>query len=599
MKLKLLNKFSRRREQADEVVVIDLSTPISRAVHLRRKGERMTLVNYCSQKAPSENAEPEVESAADRVPHSALRVSEKSLAEHFKSLRLALGAKVRETVVVIGMEDSMLRNIEAPSMDQGEMRHALQLNAKQFLKEDMPDSVFDCFTPTAKGGKGALSVKAGKPSNVLVGIGKQGLPGRLNKAASLAGFQLTQIVPVQIGLANAALLGKLELNKGDALVLLHIGSNTSTVSFLSSGTLVMTRAITIGSDHLSKGLADAYNVSAPSEKAKIFVIQENVQNVLEPLATEVRAAIDYFEHLEGKSVFAGYVTGELAQSTLVIETLKGLEIPCQGLDPTAFLSIEVSAESLAAGTNPINTELETDLPLLQVAIGAAIGWLDPDAIKINLLVEELEADAVRRRDPVRWTIRAGSAAAFVLILWAGWLCFQTVIASTRLSRAQTEWRSLEKPHQEAVAMFKKVGEMERTLFPLQHHATNRFLWTLPLDALQLATSDDIQVVGLKMEQTLVNADAIKASKTARAQPAQTREQILLTISAKNFSDSHAEEKFIESIVSLPYFKSSLRKKEPVLLKNRLLRQVDPLDPSRLFTLFTIECAYPERVLGHE
>ena len=250
-------------------------------------------------------------------------------------------------------------------------------------------------------------------------------------------------------------------------------------------------------------------------------------------------------------------------------------------------------------TSPINSELETDLPLLQVAIGAAIGWLDPDAIKINLLVEELEASYVRRRDPVRWTIRAGSAAAAVLILWAGWLGFQTVIASTRLSRAQAEWRSLEKPHLEAVAMFKKVGEMERTLFPLQHHATNRFLWTLPLDALQLATSDDIQVVGLKMEQTLVNADAIKASKTARAQPAQTREQILLTISAKNFSDSHAEEKFIESIMSLPYFKSSLRKKEPVLLKNRMLRQVDPLDPSRLFTLFTIECAYPERVLGHE
>jgi hypothetical protein len=37
----------------------------------------------------------------------------------------------------------------------------------------------------------------------------------------------------------------------------------------------------------------------------------------------------------------------------------------------------------------------------------------------------------------------------------------------------------------------------------------------------------------------------------------------------------------------------------VLLKNRLLRQVDPLDPNRIFTLFTIECVYPERVLGYE
>jgi Tfp pilus assembly PilM family ATPase len=577
MKLKLPKKFSRPREQSDEVIVIDLSTPISRAVHLRRKGERMTLVNYCSQKAP-----PPEEGGSS------------SFAEHFKSLRQALGTKTRETVLVIGMEDSTLRNVEAPLMNQAEMRHALRLNAKQFLKEDMPDSVFDCFTPS-----GAQAAKSGKPANVLVGIGKQGLPGRMNKAASLAGFHLTQIVPVQIGLANAALLGKEKMNKEEALVLLHIGSNTSTVSFLSNGTLVMTRAIAIGSDHLSKGLADAYNVSAPSEKTKISAIQENVQNVLEPLATEVRAAIDYFEHLEGKSVLAGYVTGELAQSSLVIETLKGLEIPCQGLDPTAFLSIEVTPDSLAAAANPINTELETDLPLLQVAIGAAIGWLDPNAIKINLLVDELEAAELRRRDPVRWTIRVGAAAAALLILWAGWLCLQMAFASAQLHRVQSEWKSLEKSHHEALAIFKKVGEVERTMLPLQHHATNRFLWTMPLDALQLVMEDDIQVVGLKMEQTLVQQDAVKASKTTRAQPAQTKEQMLLTITAKNFADNHAEDKFIETIASLPYFKGSLRKKEPVLLKNRLLRQVDPLDPNRIFTLFTIECVYPERVLGYE
>jgi Tfp pilus assembly PilM family ATPase len=582
MKLKLPKKTSRQREQSDEVIVIDLSTPISRAVHLRRKGDRMTLVNYCSQKAPP----PEEDGSS-------------KFAEHFKSLRQTLGAKTRETVVVIGMEDSTLRNVEAPLMNQTEMRHALRLNAKQFLKEDMPDSVFDCFTPGAKDGSGAQAARSGKPANVLVGIGKQGLPGRMNKAASLAGFHLTQIVPVQIGLANAALLGKEKMNKEEALVLLHIGSNTSTVSFLSNGTLVMTRAIAIGSDHLSKGLADAYNVSAPSEKSKISAIQENVQNVLEPLAAEVRAAIDYFEHLEGKSVLAGYVTGELAQSSLVIETLKGLEIPCQGLDPTAFLSIEVTADSLAAAANPINTELETDLPLLQVAIGAAIGWLDPNAIKINLLVDELEAAELRRRDPVRWTIRVGAAAAALLILWAGWLCLQMAFASAQLRRVQAEWKSLEKSHHEALAVFKKVAEVERTMLPLQHHATNRFLWTMPLDALQLAMEDDIQVVGLKMEQTLVQQDAVKASKTTRAQPAQTKEQMLLTITAKNFADNHAEDKFIETIASLPYFKSSLRKKEPVLLKNRLLRQVDPLDPNRIFTLFTIECVYPERVLGYE
>jgi len=582
MTAKFLSKPPRRRKRCNEVVVIDLSTPITKAVHLRRKNDRFTLVNYCSQNAPPEEGE-----------------CHKALAEHFKSLRLALGSKTRETVIVIGMEDSMLRNVESPLMDRVEMRHALRLNAKQFFKEDIPDSVFDCFHPPLKSGDGAAPVKTGKSSNVLVGITKQGLPGRLNRAASLAGLHLTRIVPAQVGLANAALLSKGKMSEEEALVLLHIGSKTSTVSFLSNHTLALTRAMDIGSEQLSKGLAEAYNVPGSEEKASIPAIQDNVQNLLEPIAKEVRAAIDYFDHLEGKPVMAGYVTGEVAQSSLVIETLKGLEIPCQRLDPTSFLSMEVSAESVAAASNPLAIDLESDLPQLNVAIGAAMSQLSADAIDINLLVGEIEAAELRRRDPMRWTIKAGAAAALLMMAWVGWLCVQTAIAGAHLRRAQAEWRALEKSHHEAVDVFKKVGEIDRTMIPLRHHATNRFLWALPLNALQLAMPDDIQVVGLKMEQTLAQVEATKATKTVRAQPAHTKEQVLLTITAKNFADNQAEDRFIEHIASLPYFKNNLRKKEPVLLKNRLLRQVDPLDPAKTFTLFTIECIYPERVLGYE
>jgi Tfp pilus assembly PilM family ATPase len=583
MRLRSFKKLSRRRATPDEVIVLDLSTPITRAVHLRQKDNRLTLLKYCSRQAPT--------------PEDGT-IPVKALVEHFKSLRQTLGARTRKTVVVIGMDDSALRNIESPAMERTEMRHALRLNTKHFLKEDMPASVFDCFSPPCKISDGAAA-KSGKPANVLVGITKQDLPGRLNAAARLAGLHLTQIVPAQVGLANAALLAKGTMSSEEALVLLHIGPKTSTVSFLSNGTLSLTRAIDIGSETLSKELSEAYNVPEEDEKGRISVIQDKVQSVLEPVAKEVRAAIDYFDHLEGKPVLAGYVTGELAQSSLIIETLKGLEIPCQRLDPTAFLTIEVTAESLASSGGPLNTDLETDLPQLEVAIGAAVGWLKQDAININLLVEELEAAELRRRDPVRLAIRLGAAAALLLIAWTGWVCLQTAVAGAHLRKAQAEWKSLEKSHLEALTIFKKAGEIDRTMLPLQHHATNRFLWALPLDALQEAMVDDVQVVGLKMEQTLVQAEAVKAAKNVRAQPAQTREQILLTITAKNFGDTHTEDKFIERMVSLPYFKDNLRKKEPVLLKNRLLRQVDPLDPAKTFTLFTIECVYPERVLGHE
>ena len=251
------------------------------------------------------------------------------------------------------------------------------------------------------------------------------------------------------------------MGSDDALVLLHIGPKVTTVSFLSNGTLALTRAIDIGSEQLNNGLTEAHNVSVSDEKAALSAIQDRVQDVLEPLANEIRAAIDYFDHLEGKAVSEGYIAGELAQSSLVIETLKGLEIPCQRLDQTAFLSIVVSEESLAEAGNPLSVDLETDLPQLDVALGAALGWNHANAIDINLLVDELEAAELRRRDPVRWTIRVGAAAALVLLLWAGWLAVEMVVAGSHLSKAQAEWRSLEKPHKEALAVFKKVGEMER------------------------------------------------------------------------------------------------------------------------------------------
>jgi Tfp pilus assembly PilM family ATPase len=566
--------LNRSLGQGDQIVAIDLSTPVTKAVHVRRNENGLALLmeNYCLQKAPFEEQGRSV----------------KQLAEHLKSVHQALKTKTRDIVLIVGMEDSTLRHVESPLMERNEMRHALTLNARQFFREDMPDCVFDCFTPPLKKGDANAAARPGKHP-VLVSIVKQELPRELNSAAKLAGLNLIRIVPAQIGLANAALQGTAKANPKEALLLVHVGPNTTTVSFLSKGTLVLTRAIGIGGDHLSRGLAEAYDVSSSSEQAKIALIQTNVQAVLEPLAFDIRGAIDYFENLDGCPITTGYITGDLVQSRLVVETLKALEIPCQRLDPTTFLGVTLGIES----------DLETDLPQLDVVVGGAVGHLNPEAIDLNLLAEEVEIAALRRRDPVRWTVKGAIGVTLFLLLWTAWVLLQTMRADRELRRERAEWTSLEKAHREAIATLKKVREVEQTVAPLEQHATNRFLWTLPLNALQGAMLDDIQLVGLRMEQTLTHQDPVKSTNSAAVQPAQTKEQIAIIITAKNFSDNQAEDKFIEHIAALPYFKNSLRKKEPVMLKNRLLRQVDPLDPTKTFTLFTIECVYPERVLGHD
>ena len=178
--------------QRDQIVAIDLSTSVTKAVHVRRNENGLALLmeNYCLRKAPLEEQGRPC----------------KLLVEHLKSVHHALKTKTRDLVLVVGMEESVLRHVESPLLERDEMRHALALNSRQFFREDMPDCVFDCFTPPLKKGDVNAAAKLGKHP-VLVGIAKQELPRELNSAAKLAGLNLLQIVPAQIGLANAALQG--------------------------------------------------------------------------------------------------------------------------------------------------------------------------------------------------------------------------------------------------------------------------------------------------------------------------------------------------------------------------------------------------------
>src|SRR5439155_18498378 len=93
-----------------------------------------------------------------------------ALAEHFKSVRRALGAKTRDTILVTSMEDSTLRNVEVPPMELAQLREMFKLNARHFFQQDMPGFVFDCFTPLTNGAHDPA--KNGKLANVLVGTVK-------------------------------------------------------------------------------------------------------------------------------------------------------------------------------------------------------------------------------------------------------------------------------------------------------------------------------------------------------------------------------------------------------------------------------------------
>jgi len=71
------------------------------------------------------------------------------------------------------------------------------------------------------------------------------------------------------------------------------------------------------------------------------------------------------------------------------------------------------------------------------------------------------------------------------------------------------------------------------------------------------------------------------------------------IQGKNYGDSKAIDRLVETIASHPHFKQNLRRTDPVLLRDLQPRQVDPADPNRAFQLFTIECIFSDRVFKDE
>ena len=343
---------------------------------------------------------------------------------------------------------------------------------------------------------------------------------------------------------------------------------------------------------MSAGLAEACKTpQAVAEEFRPSLIQSNVQNVLVPLARDVRGAIDYFEDLQGRQVSDGFLASDLFRSNLILDALQDLEIPCRRLDLNGALAIELPSDKEAG--------LQKDIAQLEVAVGAGAGWFRGQRIPINFLAEQIEAAAARRRDPLRWSAAIGAVLGVLVLLWAGSICWRSFKVGGKIRAAKSDLQSVEKAANEAMSASRTANQLDQSLSALEQHATNRFLWALPLNALQFATMDQIQVVNVKLEQNLGRVDAVAATPRAPAKAGQTREHMLLTITAKNFADTDTEEKFIERIASLPYFMNSLRKKDPVILKNRLPRQVDPLDPAKTFTLFTIECRYSERILGHD
>src|SRR6266705_1972548 len=115
-------------------------------------------------------------------------------------------------------------------------------------------------------------------------------------------------------------------------------------------------------------------------------------------------------------------------------------------------------------------------------------------IHINLLAESQALEELRRRDPVKRAVWIGVLLVIAMLGWSSFLQIKTMGAKRDLSRLEADLAKRTNGFQAVLQNKKKLQDVNRKLTALQQLATNRFLNGSVLNALQLTTVEDVQLV---------------------------------------------------------------------------------------------------------
>ena len=353
--------LSRSVKKRDQIVAIDLGGRTTKAVHLYRRDQSYGLASFAVVDAPIyERAyAPEV------------------LADQLKNVHKALGGtRTKSLALAIGVGDAIFRQVELPLMPADEVRAMLKYNSKNYLQQDLPDHVFDCYflapsLNTKSADKGAAPGQ--QKQRAMVGAAKKQIVDDLLTAMRTGGFLGEQVVPGIIGPANSFELAEPELFAKEVVALVDVGFKNTNIVILDCGEIRLNRVVAIGGDRLTSGLSDSMGISyLEAENIKVGMpteVQTNLEPLIYPLGRELRASLDFFEHQEDKTVSQVFISGGSARSDFIVQALQAeLGVQCRNWNPAKSLRMELDSQK--------GGELEQVAPQLTVAIGAAVSALN-------------------------------------------------------------------------------------------------------------------------------------------------------------------------------------------------------------------------------
>jgi len=349
MALPFMKKGSRKKRE--QMLAIDLGARSTKAVLLQRRGNGFALASYAVVDTP----------IFDKV------ISEDLLTEHLKAIVQTMQAKGKPVTMTVSVEDAIVRQVEMPVMPPDAIRMILKNNPRVYLQQDLSGYVFDSFSGNGNAASAPKDPQA--KAKVLIAGTKSQIITTYVAAAKAAGLIPDHIVPGILGPVNAFELAMPEVFAGETTALVDIGFKSSSITILQNGELILNRVVSIGGDRLTAGLAEQMSIGyAEAEGIKVGMateVEAQLDVLISPLARELRASVDFFEHQQERSLQMIYVSGGSARSEFVVQTLRReIGIECKTWNPLSGLQMALAPAQAS--------EIEQIAPQLSVAVGAAL-----------------------------------------------------------------------------------------------------------------------------------------------------------------------------------------------------------------------------------
>lgn len=219
-------------------------------------------------------------------------------------------------------------------------------------------------------------------------------------------------------------------------------------------------------------------------------------------------------------------------------------------------------------------------------------------IRLNLLAESQAAEELRRRDPVKRALWAGIVIIALLGCWSFSLQFKVVILSTQVSRVHGALGSHTNAYQAVISHQQQIAETKKKITALKRLSSTRFLNGPLLNALQLSTVPDVQLLRASLTQTYTATAEVKPQNEdgnhKPGKPATATEAIILTLDASDTSANPGDQvtKLKDALACNAYFKDKLVHNNPVVLKSLSPQQLAP-GSGLPCVLFSLQCRFPD------